>query len=393
MEAGHEIAGSPGGEGLAHRLPPEMLAGLGAIGRVSRALVGAGTLAELSTQALGEMRDALELDVAVLYLPAVEGVRKLRRHGCSSGPGTATAACDEISFDEEAWRLAVASGLPLLFHEPGSWLGPNPFEPASSSWLVLPLVSGGVTLGVVAAARDEPIVLGPVGAAVLALLGDLLTAGIATARLRQEVQRSEIERERMRLAGEVHDGLAQDLALATRELSLLEWEAAGDRREASWARLREAVASAHRIVRARLEDLTVSVPLGGIGPAIGQICARFAKRGVPVTFESSGPAVDVSPEETAVAARVVTEALSNVERHARASVVRVTLALAGDGLVLEVADDGMGFTTGAAGGPGEGHFGLTLMRERAHSVNAALDVESRAPGGTRVRLRLPAQRR
>ena len=56
----------------------------------------------------------------------------------------------------------------------------------------------------------------------LRLLGDLLGAGIAAAQLRQELQRTALERERMRLAAEVHDGLAQDLALAMRELALLE---------------------------------------------------------------------------------------------------------------------------------------------------------------------------
>lgn len=378
---------SPSERAGAHGLPAEVLAGLGAVGRVSRALVGAGTLSELSERALGEMREALDLDVAVLYLPAVEGVHKLRRYVTSTSATTATWALDEVSFDEEAWGLAVASGLPLLFHEQGSWLGANPFDPPTSSWLVLPLVSGGVTLGVVAAASAEPLALDPVSANVLALLGDLLTAGIATA-LRQEVQRTEIERERMRLAAEVHDGLAQDLALASRELRVLDADLPEDQREQSWARLREAIASAHRVVRARLVDLTVSVPLGGIGPGIQQICAGFAKRGVPVQFTASGPALDVPPDRTAVAVRVVTEALSNAERHAGASSVRVALAIEDGHLTVEVSDDGRGFAPDSTGGPGEGHFGLTLMRERAQAMHATLEIES-APGtGTCVRLRM-----
>lgn len=382
MEARKEITA------LGHGLPADVLAGLGAVGRVSRALVGPGTLAELSEGALGEMRVALGLDLAVLYLPAVEGVRKLRRYVTSTSATSATTATDEVSFDEEAWALAVASGLPLLFHEQGSWLAANPFDPPASSWLVLPLVSGGVTLGVVAAATREPLVLDPVGANVLALLGDLLTAGIATARLRQEVQRTEIERERMRLAAEVHDGLAQDLALASRELKVLDSDVSGDLREQSWARLREALASAHRVVRARLVDLTVSVPLGGIGPAIQQICAGFSKRGMPVQFAVTGPALDAPADRTAVAVRVVTEALSNAERHAGATSVQVSLAIDEEGLAVMVTDDGRGFATGSTGGPGEGHFGLTLMRERAHSMHAKLDIESTTGQGTTVLLRM-----
>ena len=60
-----------------------------------------------------------------------------------------------------------------------------------------------------------------------------LSAGIATARLRQRARHAEMERERRSLAAEVHDGLAQDLALALRELALL------DRDAGSRARLRE----------------------------------------------------------------------------------------------------------------------------------------------------------
>jgi signal transduction histidine kinase len=388
VEAEQEIVASPSERAGAHGLPAEVLAGLAAVGRVSRALVGAGTLSELSERALGEMREALDLDVAVLYLPAAEGVHKLRRYVTSTSATTATWALDEVSFDEEAWGLAVASGLPLLFHEQGSWLGANPFAPPALSWLVLPLVSGGVTLGVVAAASGEPLALDPVSANVLALLGDLLTAGIATARLRQEVQRTEIERERMRLAAEVHDGLAQDLALASRELRVLDADLPEDQREQSWMRLREAIASAHRVVRARLVDLTVSVPLGGIGPGIQQICAGFAKRGMPVQFTVSGPALDVPPDRTAVAVRVVTEALSNAERHAGASSVRVALAIEDEHLTVEVTDDGRGFAPDATGGPGEGHFGLTLMRERAQAMHATLEIDSAAGTGTRVRLRM-----
>ena len=130
-------------------------------------------------------------------------------------------ARDELSFDAEAWQLAVTTGAPLVFAEPASWLVANPFEPAASYWLVLPLVSGGELAGVVIASAPAAVSLDPVGVTTLSSLGDLLSAGIAHARLRQQVERTEVERERMRLAAELHDGLAQDLALAVREIAAL----------------------------------------------------------------------------------------------------------------------------------------------------------------------------
>ena len=84
------------------------------------------------------------------------------------------------------------------------------------------MVANDDLVGVVIAARPEPVHLDPTTLTVLTLLGDQLSAGIATARLRQDLQRAELDRERMRLAAEVHDGLAQDLALAMRELALLD---------------------------------------------------------------------------------------------------------------------------------------------------------------------------
>src|SRR2546423_5015775 len=104
---------APGG--LARRLPPEVLAGLGAISRVSRALTGAGTLTELAYGALGEMRNGLGLDLAVLYLPEGSGRPVLRRFVTCAAETAPVTARDELSFDEEAWRLAVTSGTPLVF--------------------------------------------------------------------------------------------------------------------------------------------------------------------------------------------------------------------------------------------------------------------------------------
>lgn len=374
--------------GLAHHLPPQALAGLGAINRVATALVGSGSLSELAERALGEMREALGLELTVLYLPR-SGVRpSLQRYVTSAAGTAAIRARDEVSFDDEAWRLAVASGVPLVFREEASWLVANPFDPPADSWLVLPLGSEGRLVGVVVAAAPGPLSLDPTAATVLRLIGDLLAAGIATALLRQELQGMEIERERMRLAAEIHDGLAQDLALAMRELALLESEPSPAQARASAERLREAVGAAHRVVRARLEDLSVSVPLGGIQAAIRGVCERCG-HGLPLDLRTTGPAVDVAPETTAVVVRVLTEALANVARHGQASRVQVQLRMEDDRLTLTIEDDGVGFVVEDAGGPGDGHFGLTLMHERARSAGGGLAVRSGEGEGTAVTLRMP----
>ena len=171
--------------GLAGRLPPEVAAGLGAISRVSRALNAPGELDELAAHALTEMRGALRLSATVLYLPDAGGRPVLRRYLEDTQPGIATRA--ELVFEEEAWGLAVTGGRPLVFQEVGSWLVDNPFVPEARYWLALPMLGAGALIGVVMAARETPVDLDATTLTVLTLLGDQLSVGIATARLRQEL--------------------------------------------------------------------------------------------------------------------------------------------------------------------------------------------------------------
>jgi len=386
-------ASSPGStpEGPAGRLPPDVAAGLGAIGRVAGALVSASSLQELAEQGLAEMRDALDMEVAALYLPDGQGRPLLHRHVTAAAGDSALQVAGEVVFDEEAWRLAVAAGVPLVFHEEGSWLVANPFRPAASSWLVLPLHSNRSVVGVVLAASRRRIALEPTAAAVLALIGDLLTAGITTAGLRQVLKQTELERERARLAALVHDGLAQDLALATREVALLETGPAAEAAEASLERLRCAIGSAHATVRERLKDLAAPGPLGGVREGTREICDRFESRGMGLRLRADTPHMQVTPAAHAAVVRVLTEALTNVEKHAGACVVDVELTVEDERLTLLVADDGAGFTVGEAEGPDTGHLGLALMHERAQQGGGALSLSSQPGAGTVVRLQLPTK--
>jgi signal transduction histidine kinase len=382
-------SGSNPVDGPTTRLSPDVAAGLGAIGRVGAALVSASSLQELAEQGLAEMRDVLAMEVASLYLPDATGRPLLHRHVTAASGDCALQVASEVVFDEEAWRLAVAGGVPLVFHEEGSWLVANPFRPAASSWLVLPLHTNRSIVGVVLAASRGRIALEPTDGAVLALIGDLLTAGITTARLRQVLEQTEIERERARLAALVHDGLAQDLALATRELALLDTAPEPEVARASFERLRGAIDAAHKIVRERLKEIAVPVPLGGVGDAVEEICERFEGRGMSVRVQQHAPHAQLSAAAFAAMARVLTEALTNVEKHAGRCEVTVGLTVEDERLTLLVADDGEGFLVEQAKGPDCGHLGLTLMRERARQGGGTLCLTSEPHNGTAVRLHLP----
>jgi signal transduction histidine kinase len=375
--------------GLATRLPRDVREALGALSRVARALVGPGTFEELAGRALDEMHRGLELEVAALYLPDRREGPVLRRFVHAASPDSTRNVQHELTLEPEAWRLAVQSPAPLVFFAEGSALMDSPFDPVPESWLALPLASGDRMLGVVIAAGPGPPRLDPLGATVLTLLGDLLGAGIATARLRQGLQIAALERERLELAAEVHDELAQDLALAARELRLLDENPPPAEAAASRARLREAVESAHGTARARLMGLMAPAPLGGLRRTVEEICRRFAARQVPVQLKPGEEPPEVGAEARAVVARILAEALANVEKHAAASEVSVELCAAGEWLTLLVEDDGDGIAPGTGPQTGDGHFGLQLMHQRAQAAGGHVTVKPATPHGTRVRLDLP----
>lgn len=92
----------------------------------------------------------------------------------------------------------------------------------------------------------------------------------------------------------------------------------------------------------------------------------------------------VPPEVDSAVLRVAAEALRNVELHAHASRVAVTLSFMAGELVLDVRDDGRGTAA-----PADGRFGLPGMRRRAERLGGELVLESAPGAGTAVGLRVP----
>ncbi|HET7375628.1 MAG TPA: ATP-binding protein, partial [Anaerolineae bacterium] len=84
--------------------------------------------------------------------------------------------------------------------------------------------------------------------------------------------------------------------------------------------------------------------------------------------------------------RIAQEAFNNIEQHAGAKRVRVSLSQADDHLQLSIVDDGQGFTDAEVAAD---RFGLTGMRERAAMIGGDLQVESQIGQGTKVLLTLP----
>jgi two-component system, NarL family, sensor histidine kinase UhpB len=188
------------------------------------------------------------------------------------------------------------------------------------------------------------------------------------------------EAERLRIAHDLHDEVGQSLTAA-----MLQIEHSGRRRGSGAEELaaaREEVRSALDEVRriaARLRPEALDL---GLPAAMRSLINDFERRSgltVERDIETVGA---VSPEAEVVAYRVAQEALTNIVRHADATVVQLGLRADDSVLALEVFDDGRGFN---GAGSVEG-AGLRGMRERAVLAGAELTVQSRPGAGTRVRL-------
>jgi signal transduction histidine kinase len=240
--------------------------------------------------------------------------------------------------------------------------------------LTLYTVAGYIVMRITSAARQQRIAL--------AQKNTQLAQYAAT------MEQLAIARERNRLARELHDTLAHTLSAVNIQLKaldvLLESDPTAARKtlEATQELTRTGLGDARRslqALRARpIDEL-------GLGLALGELARRAAERaGLLLTLDVPAQIDGLSPDREQQIYRIAEEALNNIVRHANARCL--TMRWKHDTLTIE--DDGMGFASGEA--MPQGHYGLAGMKERAHLMDAALQIES-APGkGTKIVLELIA---
>jgi len=191
-----------------------------------------------------------------------------------------------------------------------------------------------------------------------------------------------------RIAADLHDGPAQDLAFAL--LMLDEPGApAGADPSAAPGRLRTSLQRA----MCTLRDIAGGLVVPGMAAlSLADVVRRAAadstqKSGVAVAVDADDE-VGAAPEAVKITVyRFIQEALANNLRHASGHAPRVAARRDGAHVTVEVADDGPGFSAEHA--PPAGHFGLAFLRERAQLLSGTLEIHSAAGQGTTLRVRLP----
>jgi signal transduction histidine kinase len=181
--------------------------------------------------------------------------------------------------------------------------------------------------------------------------------------------------DRRRMARDLHDGLAQELAYISRNLKA----ATGDGNADAMQRLLTAVERAQFELRSAISALAPPAGLT-LGAALAQAASQTAERfriGLDLDIV---PDVRLSPTRTEALVRVACEAITNAARHSGAGSVTLRLERDGSLVRMHVADRGCGFDASV---PGSG-FGLVSMRERIQSVGGELRIHSGPGHGSEV---------
>jgi two-component system NarL family sensor kinase len=235
-------------------------------------------------------------------------------------------------------------------------------------------------------------ILSALAVAISGLALNISESRVADAKLKALAQRvvESQEQERARLSRDLHDGISQWLVSIKLQIEAGIIRLGGDEEQQQAARasfertagelnkvLGEVRRISHALRPALLDDL-------GLAPALGHLADEFGQHsGMPVAFAARGQLEAIPAVVGTVLFRIAQEALTNIERHAGASRVELTLERSAGQVRLVVADDGAGFDPEVVAVQPQHGIGLRNMMERMDAIGGTLSIAS-SKQGTRV---------
>jgi PAS domain S-box-containing protein len=255
------------------------------------------------------------------------------------------------------------------------------------SWMWVPLAVRGRIIGGVGIAETRRNYFTAHHADLALSVANQAAITMVNAELYQDAQTLAVLEERQKLARNLHDAVNQSLFSAGLIAEVLPrlWERDQEEARRSLEDLRRLTRGAMAEMRALLAELRPSTltdaELGDLLRLLGN--ALSGRINIPVTVTVAKEVI--LPAEVQVAFyRVCQEALNNIAKHAKASRVDIDLKHEGAAIELRIRDDGRGFDSEQTI---SGHYGLSMMRERAEAVGALLSVTSQPGLGTELTIR------
>jgi len=252
------------------------------------------------------------------------------------------------------------------------------------SWMGVPLIVKDRVIGMLTLDHSEPNHYSPRQAELALAFANHAAVAIENAQLYRQARELAAIEERSRLARDLHDAVTQTLFSASLIAEVLPrlWERDPDEGQRRLSELRELTRGALAEMRTLLLELRpatlTEMELKDLLHQLAEAITGRARVSVTVEIEGQRPL----PVEVKVALyRIAQEALNNVAKHAAASQAVVNLQCQPGQVTLRVSDDGRGFDTQNV--PSES-LGLSIMRERAEAIGAALKIDSQIGHGTEV---------
>jgi signal transduction histidine kinase len=204
------------------------------------------------------------------------------------------------------------------------------------------------------------------------------------------------DRERRRIAQDMHDGINQLLVGAMLELKSGRDRLTNNNFQGVDDSLEAVQNILHRVeaeIRQVVHDLhPPTLDALGLAPAIRRYAERFEQySNIPCTVTVSGEPSRLTPDAEICIYRLMQEALQNVSAHSQANGATVTINFLPDSLELTIQDNGRGFDFESLQQNDQVHLGLFSMRERAERLNGDLIVQSRPGQGTKIEVTVPIQ--
>jgi two-component system nitrate/nitrite sensor histidine kinase NarX len=254
--------------------------------------------------------------------------------------------------------------------------------------------SQGQELGTLCACVIPGRQLGMAESELIQSLADLIGSAVQLNRQREQDNQLLLFNERNTIARELHDSLAQSLSFMKLQISRLQALIQQGKDchavEAVAEELRTGINEAYVQLRELLTTFRMDIGRAGVAELLQETAQEFSRRsGLEIRLQVTPPALALSGHERAQLVQVAREALTNAVRHADATRIDLRLREQGDDIELVVDDDGHGMQVSEDRLP---HHGLAIMQERARSIGGTLQIESRQPRGTRVRLSFPSRR-
>jgi two-component system nitrate/nitrite sensor histidine kinase NarX len=344
-------------------------------------------LESLLDDLLPGIRGALDVDYALLW---VDELSPFQSSILLSDSGDGDKPMPGREFIEGLWRSVRASRQMLSLENVSPSDQPQDMW---SSMLAVPLVwRADQPLGMILLFNRKPGSLKKHQLMLVQTVAGQAALIIQNARLVVQVEYQAVLEERTRLAREIHDGLAQTLAFLKIETSRLQNFLAQGQVERVGEILRgcsQTLADAYLDARQAIDNLR-RAPDASLADWLRKAGSDFETvTGLPVEMTVSGLPEAFPPLIQAQLIRIVQEALTNVRKHARASSVHICARQSRDEFILEIGDDGGGFSP--ADTPSVSQHGLRGMRERAEEIGAEFQIVSRPGQGTTIRVCIPSE--